>query len=146
MAMEVYLNFYGNCREAIAFYAKAFHLEMPVIMAYGDAPPDPEDPVANANRNLVMHTTLTICGTVVHFSDTPPEMAFSVGNNMSLLLPYPTKEEATNVFAALSEGGTIGMELQETFWSSFYGMLTDKFGIPWQVILYPDPKVFVPVQ
>ena len=132
MALQLYLNFAGNCREAVARYAEIFGQPIPKFMTFGDMPPDPTYTVPEATKNLVMNTALTIQGTVVMFSDMPPEMPLNVGNNISLVIVSKSKDEIKDLFRKLGEGGTVDMELQETFWSQCYGMLTDRFGIQWQ--------------
>lgn len=133
MAVEVYLNFNGNCREAVEFYANVFGTEQPQIMTFGDTPPDPNFTLPEEAKNLVMHARLTINGSTVMFSDVFPGMPFVVGNNISLTIGSKNIEEIKSLFHKLKEGGKVGMELQETFWSKCYGNLTDKFGIGWQL-------------
>lgn len=132
MAVDVFINFNGNCREAVEFYAEVFGTEKPQIMSFGDAPPDPEFPIADEAKNLVMYTSLNINGSNVMFSDTFPGMTFTIGNNISLTISSKDIDEIKSLFNKLKEGGTVGMELQETFWSKCYGSVTDKFGIGWQ--------------
>ncbi|MGF9917564.1 VOC family protein [Paenibacillus ehimensis] len=132
MAINVYLTFNGNCREAVEFYAEAFGTEKPQIMAFGDAPPNPEYPLPEEAKHLVMHARLTINGSIVMFSDTFPGTPFTAGNNISLSVVSKNIDEIKTYFNKLKEGGNVGMDLQETFWSKCYGQLTDKFGIPWQ--------------
>ncbi|MGM0882901.1 MAG: VOC family protein [Bacillota bacterium] len=132
MAVDVYINFNGNCREAVEFYAEVFGTEKPQIMTFGETPPDPNFTLPEEAKNLVMHTRLNISGSNVMFSDTFPGMPFVVGNNVSLVLNSKDMEEITSLFHKLKEGGKVGMELQETFWSKLYGSVTDKFGIEWQ--------------
>ena len=67
------------------------------------------------------------------FSDVFPGSPFVQGNNISLAVVSKDIEEIKSVFSRLKEGGTVGMDLQETFWSKCYGSLTDKFGIDWQL-------------
>lgn len=133
VAVEVYLNFNGNCREAVEFYANVFGTEQPQIMTFGDTPPDPNFTLPEEAKNLVMHARLTINGSTVMFSDVFPGMPFVVGNNISLTIGSKNIEEIKSLFHKLKEGGKVGMELQETFWSKCYGNLTDKFGIGWQL-------------
>ncbi|AEF93393.1 glyoxalase family protein [Desulfotomaculum nigrificans CO-1-SRB] len=133
MAVEVYLNFNGNCREALEFYAEVFETEQPQIMTYGQMPPDPEFTLPEEAKNLVMHARLNINGSTVMFSDVLPGMPFVVGNNISLTIASKNMDEIKSIFSKLKKGGTVGMDLQETFWSKCYGNLTDKFGIGWQV-------------
>jgi PhnB protein len=133
MAVNVYVNFNGNCREAVEFYAQVFGTEKPQIMSFGDAPANPEYPTPENAKNLVMHAQLNITGSTVMFSDCFPGMSFVAGNNISLTVVSKNMDEIQSFFTKLKEGGTVGMELQETFWSKCYGMLTDKFGIQWQL-------------
>ncbi|MCT8139271.1 VOC family protein [Anaerobacillus sp. CMMVII] len=133
MAVDVYLNFNGNCREAVEFYADVFGTEKPLIMTFGETPPNPEFPLPEEAKNLVMHTRLTISGSNVMFSDVFPGMSYQVGNNISLAIVSKNMDEIKNAFDKLKSGGTVGMELQETFWSKCYGQVTDKFGTIWQL-------------
>lgn len=137
MAVNVYISFNGNCREAVAFYAEVFGTEKPKIMAYGempygDMPPNPEFALPEEAKNLVMHTMLNISGSNVMFSDCLPGGPFVAGNNISLVIVTKNIDEVKSLFDKLKEGGKVGMELQETFWTKCYGSLTDKFGIEWQ--------------
>jgi PhnB protein len=133
MSVDVYLNFNGNCREAVEFYAQVFNTEKPEIMTFGDAPPNPEYTLPEEAKHLIMHTRLQISGSNVMFSDVFPGMPFAVGNNISLAFVSDNIDQIQSVFNKLKEGGTIVMELQETFWSKCYGSVTDKFGIIWQM-------------
>ena len=117
MAINVYLTFNGNCREAVEFYAEAFGTEKPQIMAFGDAPPNPEYPLPEEAKHLVMHARLTINGSIVMFSDTFPGTPFTAGNNISLSVVSKNIDEIKTYFNKLKEGGNVGMDLQETFWS-----------------------------
>jgi PhnB protein len=133
LAINVYVNFNGNCREAVEFYAKVFGTEKPQIMTFGETPPNPEFTLPEEAKNLVMHTRLNIDGSTVMFSDVFPGMPYVAGNNISLSIVNTNIEEIKSLFHKLKEGGTVGMELQETFWSKCYGSLKDKFGIEWQL-------------
>ncbi|WP_054024598.1 VOC family protein [Bacillus sp. FJAT-28004] len=132
MAVDVYLNFNGNCREAVEFYAQVFGTEITNFTTFGDNPPNPEYPLPEEAKNLVMHARLNILGSNIMFSDVFPGMPFIEGNNISLAVVSKNMDEITTLFHKLKEGGTIGMELQETFWSKAYGQLKDKLGILWQ--------------
>jgi PhnB protein len=132
MPVQVYLNFNGNCREAVEFYSKVFQTEQPQIMTFGDSPSDPQFPMTDEIKKLIMHTFLMIEGSKVMFSDVPPDMPFIQGNNISLILGSNNIEKLKSMFHQLKEGGTVQMDLQETFWSKCYGFVTDKYGIGWQ--------------
>jgi PhnB protein len=133
MSVSVYINFKGNCREAVDFYADAFQVQKQQIMTFGDAPADPNFPFSEETKKLIMHTFLIIHGTKFMFSDTPPEMPLNQGDNITIVINSKDVDEIKSVYSKLKEGGSIQMELQETFWSKCYGMLTDKFGIGWQL-------------
>lgn len=132
MAIEVYLNFNGNCREAVEFYAKAFNTPMQDIMTFGDGESSADFPIPEEAKDLIMHTFLLIGGDRVMFSDAFPGQPVTIGDNISLTVMSDRVDEITAQFNALKEGGQVGMELQETFWSKWYGMVTDQFGICWQ--------------
>ncbi|KHF41623.1 VOC family protein [Halalkalibacter okhensis] len=132
MSIDVYINFNGNCREAVEFYAQVFDTEQPQLMTFGEAPPNPEYPLPEEAKNLIMHTRLNIDGSNVMFSDVFPGMPFIAGNNISLSIISKDMEKMKSYFDRLKDGGEVRLELQETFWSKCYGSLTDKFGIEWQ--------------
>ncbi len=138
MPLDVFVNFNGNCREAVKFYAQVFGLEEPDIMIYGEAPPNSQMPVTEETKNLVMHASLTIFGTVVMFMDTTPDMQVNQGDNIVLTIRSKDLDEVQSLFNKMKNGGRILMDLQETFYSKCYGMLIDKFGIPWQFIQDTD--------
>jgi PhnB protein len=133
MTLNAYISFNGNCREAVDFYAKVFETEKQKILTFVDVPHDPEFPLPENAKSLVMHTYLKIAGTEIMFSDTFPGMSFTAGNNINLTLISKNLDEIKTLFNKLKEDGIVGMELQETSWSKCYGSLTDKFGIPWQL-------------
>lgn len=135
MSVDVYLNFDGNCREAVEFYAEVFGTEKPQIMTFGDSPQNPDYQLPEEAKNLVMHTRITISGSNVMFSDVFPGYPFQQGNNISLAFVSKDQNEIISCFNELKEGGKVEMELQETFWSKCYGSLTDKFDIGWQFSL-----------
>lgn len=134
MAIEIYMYFNGNCREAVEFYANVFTTQKQAIMTYGDAPMDPEYPLSEADKSRVLHTLLVINGSKVMFSDCGPGMPYITGNNVSITLNYENKDEMKRVFEKLREGGTVHMELAETFFSKYYGFLSDKYGFMWQLM------------
>lgn len=140
MAVDVYLTFNGNCREAVQFYAEVFKTEAPHIMTFGESPQNPEYPLPEQAKNLVMHARLTISGSNVMFSDTFPGNPFIEGNNITLAVVSKDLDEIRSAYEGLKEGGTVELELQETFWSKSYGKVTDQFGIGWQLSYESDEQ------
>lgn len=132
MSVQAYINFNGNCEEAVKYYADIFGTEEPQIMYFREMPPNPDFELPEEALDLVLHTSLVINGTMVMFSDIFPGMPFTVGNNISLTVLSTDINEIELIFNKLKEEGSVDMELQETFWSKLYGSLTDKFGILWQ--------------
>ncbi len=147
MALEVFIMFNGNCREALAHYAKAFASEPQQIMTYGEMPKGPEGsgcmngPMPEAAKNLIAYSGLPVGGQVLMCSDVPPGSPFTVGNNVFITYTSGDMAEIRRVFAALGAGGNVLMELQKTFYSELFGMLTDKFGVNWQFIHVADKKM-----
>lgn len=130
-----YLIFNGNCREAVNYYTEVFKTEKPQIMAFGDMPGDPSFEMPEGAKNLVMHAELEVSSGKIMFSDNFPGTPFTQGNNVNLTIVSKDEEFIKTSFNKLKDGGTVEMELQETFWSKLYGSLTDKFGIVWQLSL-----------
>jgi PhnB protein len=133
---STYLNFPRSTEEAFLFYKSVFGGEfIGGIGRFSDIPPsDGMPPLAEADRNLVMHIALPILGGhVLMATDAPESMGFSVnfGNNIYLNLEPDTREETKRLFNALSAGGIIEMELQDMFWGDYYGSCKDKFGVQW---------------
>ncbi|MDP4125714.1 MAG: VOC family protein [Bacillota bacterium] len=127
-----YLTFNGNCEDAVKFYQTVLGGESQ-ILHFSDAPPNPAHPVPENVKNLVMHAELRKNGHVIRFSDTFPGTPYNAGDNISFSLEFDTNDETKTVFEALSEGGQIQMELQETFFSPLFSKFTDKYGVTWMV-------------
>lgn len=130
MAVNAYIRFNGNCREALAFYADVFGTKQPKVTTYGDQANG--YPMPDEMKSLVMHSELSIMGDTVMFSDVASDMPFIFGNNINLTLISDDAEALKSAFAKLKVGGQIIMDLQPTFWSSLYGYVTDQFGVGWQ--------------
>lgn len=132
MSVKTYINFNGNCSEAVNFYAEVFGSEKPQVMLFGDMPSKEGTPLTEKEKNLVLHAEVKIKDTSIMFSDILPGMSLVVGNNISLVINSSDIDEIKVIFNKLKVGGTVVMELQETFWSKCYGFVIDKFGIGWQ--------------
>jgi PhnB protein len=134
--VSTYLNFPRVTEAAFLFYKSVFRSEFTgPIARFRDIPPDPsQPPLADADKDLVMHVELPILGGhVLMGTDAPESMGFSVatGNNMYINLEPDTRAETDRLFKALSDGGKVEMPLQEMFWGGYFGSLLDKFGIRW---------------
>lgn len=134
LSLNPYLNFDGNCAEAMRFYAGIFGNE-PQIMRFSEAPMKP----APGTEDRVMHASIRVGETMLMASDTMPGMPFTEGNNVYLSVAFTDAAEQTRVFAALAQGGKIEMPLEDQFFGRF-GMLRDRFGVQWMVILEAQKK------
>ena len=140
MQLEMFINFNGNCREAVEFYAKVFKSEIHNLMIYGDAPPDPNYTVPEADINRIMYAGIPFGGMTVMFMDYPSGSEMAVGDNIHPTISTDNKDEVTRMFNELKEGGEVHMELGKTFFSEWYGMVRDKFGVTWQILHYTRPE------
>ena len=134
-AVNVYLTFNGNCEEAFNFYKSVFGGEFPYIGRFKDMPPTDGKAVSEKDANKIMHVSLPISSeTNLMGSDTTDEFGpVTFGNNFSISVSTDSKEKADKFFNSLSKDGTPVMPMNQTFWGSYFGMLTDKFGINWMV-------------
>jgi PhnB protein len=129
-----YLFFEGRCEEAIEFYKKTLGAEIQMVMRYKESPePPPADCLPAGCENKIMHGQIRIGPSVVMMSDGRCS-GRSNFEGFSLSLSYSTEAEVDRRFNALAEGGKIIMPLAKTFYSSRFGMLTDRFGVGWMLI------------
>jgi PhnB protein len=128
--IKPYISFKGNCKEAIDFYKDKLGAEVLFSQTYGESPMASYAP---DNPDAIMHTSIKIGDSVIMACDNMMEdkSPTIVGNNISLALGGNDVADAEKVFEAMSDGATITMPMQETFWAERFGMLTDKFGINW---------------
>jgi len=130
--VQPYLFFGGRCDEALAFYGTALGAKVDFLMRYQESPePMPPDRLPAGFENKVMHATFHIGTTTLMASDGCEEGMRFEGFTLSLALP--AEAEVNRAFAALAEGGKVGMPLTKTFWSPRFGMVTDRFGVGWMV-------------
>ncbi|WP_428849615.1 VOC family protein [Imbroritus primus] len=129
MQVNPYLNFNGNCKEAFAFYAKVLKTDIVMMLPFSGTPMADQAPPEM--RDLIAHAQLRIGDCVLMASDAPSHYEQPKGMNVTLGIEAP--EEAERVFNALAEGGTVQMPLAETFWAQRFGMVVDRFGIPWMI-------------
>ncbi|HEX3100607.1 MAG TPA: glyoxalase/bleomycin resistance/extradiol dioxygenase family protein [Pyrinomonadaceae bacterium] len=128
LGIKPYISFKGNCKEAMDFYKDRLGAEVLFTQTYGESPMAGKGP-----DDKIMHCSLKIGDSVIMacdnvFEDSNPT---TVGNNISLAIGTNDVAQADKAFDELSEGATILMPMQETFWAERFGMLTDKFGINW---------------
>ena len=134
--VNIYLTFNGNCEEAFNFYQSVFGGKIPYMGRFKDMPPGEDSKLNPGEENRIMHVSLPISKeTMLMGSDTGGDWAssYSQGNNFTISITADSKQEADKLFKGLSAGGKVTMPPGKTFWSEYFGMLTDKFGISWMV-------------
>lgn len=134
MLVQSYLFFDGRCEEAVEFYRKTLGAEIKMLMRYKDSP-QPHQPgmVRPGYENKVMHVTFRIGESEVMAADDCQGHPSFQG--FSLSLRVANEGEAKRAFTALAEGGQVKMPLMKTFFAPSFGMLTDRFGVGWMVIV-----------
>lgn len=132
-----YLFFGGRCEEAIEFYRNALGAEVEMLMRFNESPqPLPPGTLKAGFEKKVMHATFRVRGVRIMASDGCDDLTKFDG--FRLALAVPTESEARKAFDALANGGSVQMPLAKTFWSPCYGMVTDRFGVGWMVMV-PGP-------
>src|SRR3970040_985409 len=129
MAMTAHLSFSGQCREAFSFYAQLFGGELKML-TYGDTPMAKEVPDDWGEK--IVHGALSFDGSELAGSDVQLEH-YRRPQGFSVLGDIEGDEKARRIFTALAEGGSVALPIQETFWSPAFGVVVDRFGIPWEI-------------
>jgi PhnB protein len=132
--VQPYLFFDGRCEEAIEFYHKTLGAEVTTLMRFKDSP-DPGMSAPGAG-DKVLHASLRIGETTVLASDGRCEGHPSF-QGFSLSLPVANEAEADRLFVALGDGGQVQMPLAKTFFSPRFGMVADRFGVSWMILVAP---------
>jgi len=132
MHVQPYLNFDGRCDEALEFYKKALGAKVGMLMRFKDAPE--KSMITPGSENKVMHSQVQVGDTTVLMSDgrCTGEANF---HGIALALSVDSEAEADKIFAGLADGGQVQMPLGKTFFSPRFGMLSDKFGVRWMIIV-----------
>jgi PhnB protein len=137
MHVEPYLFFEGRCEEAVELYRTALGAKVETLMRYKDSPEPPNPEMCPpGSEDKVMHASFHIGDTRVMASD-----GLSSGQpkfqGVSLSISVPDEATADRFFAALADGGQVQMPLSKTFFSSRFGMVADRFGVSWMIIVAP---------
>lgn len=131
MKINPYLIFNGDCKAAFTFYAQSLPGNIEAILTFGETPA--AEHVPKDLHNLIIHTRLVVGDQALMGSDTTPDRPTDAMSACSISLNVDSIAEAERVFTALSEGGSVQMPLEATFWAERFGMLVDRFGVSWMV-------------
>jgi PhnB protein len=136
MLVQAYLFFDGRCEEALDFYRRALGAELTMMMRFKDCPDTPSPGMVPAgSENKVMHAALRIGDTTVMASDGRCSGKPSF-QGFALSITAANEAEADRTFAVLADGGQVQMPLGKTFFSPRFGMVTDRFGVSWMIIVH----------
>jgi PhnB protein len=127
-SLNPYLGLNGNAEEAIRHYEKTLGARIETMMRWGDVP---EMGVAPEHKSRIMHALLHLDDGVIMIADTPPHTPSPPESNVQVCLHFDDVADMARKFEALSTGGKVTMQLQDTFWGARFGMLTDAYGIRW---------------
>jgi PhnB protein len=130
MQVSPYLSFKGDCEAAFQFYAQCFGGRLGDIFRYGGSPMAGDVPAGWSDK--VMHGSVTVADQVLMGADIVPAQ-YEAAKGFSLSIHLKGAAEAERIFAALAMDGRVVMPLEKTFWAERFGMLVDRFGIPWSI-------------
>jgi PhnB protein len=135
MQINPYLFFDGNCEEAFKLYEKALGGKIVAMLPHEGTPAAEHTPAEWKKK--ILHARLEVGGEAIMGTDVPPASGANLGyqrpQGFSVSVTVKTKADAEKVFNELANGGTVTMPLSPTFWSVAFGMVTDKYGVPWMV-------------
>jgi PhnB protein len=132
MHVQPYLDFNGRCDEALAFYQKALDAKVEMVMRWKDSPD--KSMCAPQNADKVMHSQFRVGDTTVMASD---GRSTGMPNFHGIMLSIAANDEADaeRLFSGLAEGGQVQMPLGKTFFAPRFGMVADKFGVGWMIVV-----------
>ena len=130
MSVTPYIMFNGNCEEAFKFYARITGGKIETMMPHSGTPAESHVPAEWKNK--IMHARMTIGGSPLMASDAPPGH-YNKPQGFSVSLQVKTVAEGERIFNALADNGKVNMPFQKTFWSPGFGMVVDRYDIPWMI-------------
>lgn len=131
MQFNTYLTFDTQCREAFSFYQQCLGGEITAMMPWGESPACGEVPPEASDR--IMHGCLVTHGQTLMGCDSFPGRPYEGVKGVAVTINVDSDADAKRLFAALAEGGSVEMALQETFWASSFAAFADRFGVPWMI-------------
>jgi PhnB protein len=126
-----YVFFDGNCAQAMRFYERTLGAKLEFVHTVGESPMAAQMPPGSADK--IMHARLRLDGHALLASDWMAPQPYEGMKGFRLCLSYPTVAVAQQIFDALADGGKVSMPFQKTYWAEGFGMLEDRFGVPWMV-------------
>ncbi|WP_017445329.1 VOC family protein [Gayadomonas joobiniege] len=143
MLVTPYINFNGNCKEALAFYNKAMGANTKFMMTWAEAPDmddknqPPEYELPDDLENSILHASFEIGGHEIMACDVPAK-EYKKAQGVSISIAFDSLNEIERVYSELAADGDVSMPLTETFWAERFAMVTDKYGVPWMLNLLKE--------
>lgn len=123
----------GTAREAISFYQKSLGAQLLFMQTVGEGPQHPDSPLTDEEKAKIAHSVLKVGDTTIFVADLDHGQKLHRGNGMNICLTVEDTGDAEQLYNALKEGGEVVVELGPAYFSPAYGMVTDKFGVDFQV-------------
>jgi PhnB protein len=133
LRLAPYLMMNGNAKEAILFYEKALDAKLLFNQTFGEMPENPEFPLPEEAKELVSHAMIKVGETDIMFSDNFPGQTSQTGDQVTICISSDDVERSKQIFESLQQDGQVKIPLAETFFSPAYGIVTDKFGVTFQI-------------
>ena len=130
MQINPYLLFNGQCEAAFKFYEQCLGGKIEAMMTHAGTPAEAHVPPEW--RNKILHARLVVGDQILMASDAPPDR-YALPNGFSVSIQLKDTAEGERIFNALAENGKVRMPFEKTFWAARFGMLVDRFGIPWMI-------------
>ncbi|MNC29328.1 hypothetical protein D3C75_775720 [compost metagenome] len=135
MTIEVnpFILLEGTAREAVSFYQESLDAKLLFMQTVGEGPQNPEAPMSDEEKARIAHSVLKIGETTMFIADLEPGQTRQTGNGLNLCISTDTAEASEQLYNSLKEGGQVDFELGPAYFSPAYGMVTDKFGVTFQI-------------
>lgn len=133
MTVSPYLAFNGNCTQALALYEEAFGVKAGMTMRYVDSPPEEGYEPPAGTEDFIMHAQLILGSSTIFMCDAMPDNKCSFTSGISIHVSLDSERAVKTAFDILKVGGEVDMEPAPTFWSQYFCILTDKFGVCWML-------------
>ncbi|CAH1219391.1 hypothetical protein PAECIP111892_04740 [Paenibacillus auburnensis] len=135
MTIEVnpFILLEGTAREAVSFYQESLGAHLMFMQTVGEGPQNPESPLSDEDKARIAHSVLKIGETTMFIADLEPGQTRQTGNGLNLCISTDTAEASEQLYNTLKEGGQVDIELGPAYFSPAYGMVTDKFGVTFQI-------------
>jgi len=133
LSAAIYLVMNGNGQEALRFYEQSLGATITFKQTFGEAPENPDFPLPPEAKDRIMHASFKIGETELMMSDTFPGQPHQIGNQVTICVMTDSLEHSQQIYNALQDGGQVHMPFQATFFSPGYAIVTDKFGVTFQI-------------